>query len=428
MCWSTPLSCSCVSISHHYHVDYNSAWMTTRVVVWLSGLSVFDLQVLFDAAGCSVPAWLEALLNGVESLDPTNLDFPGEVPGMPSVFDLLSAIPKHLSSGGSLPLWGGYETGGFVVIPGGEIQYVQNPYDCILSDFVYSGTSVFFQSGLFSGALSLVTSAYAYYRRVDVPEAVYPGIDVNQYYPVGVDAGWVTVYPSKITNPTQLDPIVGMPVSQWHDYDPNPVVSSYVPAWQFPPVNGGFPDWHFLSGKNDFEVSTHELSSGFGYLQFNKPWPEYDPSMEPVGFNASYPSTAWLTAMQMERNYYNVSAEITRVPGALSNRPKITPAFGGTPRIHVRPFPGGGRAGGSPVPLIPISTGGGEGSPVPLIPISTGGGEISPGTDLLPVTLGGGVGAMLSASGCVLVRLQGLDGLLRVGDDILTAGNWSLGG
>lgn len=393
-----------MSTKIHYYVSHDSDWVVTRVAIWLVGLTAVDLATLFDLAGVDIPAWLRYLLEKASEVEICPVEYPGKTPLLPSLSEILSFVPRRISSGNSLPVWGGYDVGGFTLAPGGDVVSMQIPYDCVLSDIKIKGAMFFLQSGAISGHLSVVTQALVYYRREVIPPVVYPGIDVNKYYPSGNSWGFATHYSPLPEYFSPVDPLAGAQIAGWHDYD-SYVLTWYVPLWQFPKQEGGgYPYWHFLAGNSPFAVSTAGLSSGLGYIQFNKPYPSDNPkSFEPNGFNAVYPSNSWLSAMGMQRLYFgDVSGRIERISGGVSDVPPVNGGDGQDDWINITII-----EPDTPVHISP-----------PFGGFATGRGEEE-----------GGEGETIDdlTLGLRLYYNEGLDATITFNGEPLTSGGWALG-
>lgn len=299
-------------ISVFYLVSYDSDYIECRLVNFHLGIGRLDVTNLYEwGVGEEIPEWLDKLFGYAIDLEDLPVEYPGTVPRLPNLAQMLNSIPKQLVSGYLLPQWDGFTLGGFHLNPGGDVAETAVPYNAIRRTITFGGTTVWLQSGALSAHLSLVSSLTAYYQKSILTPAIYPGINLLDYVPSGNLGQGIDVY--RQISPSYRCGEAQPEISYFWRQDPNPPGSRYCPAWNMPPdpETGGYPEWHFLAGNYPFEIWFQGGQNNIGYMMMGRPYTLENWGL-PRGHNATFPSQEWLTAIGATTEETYLSSLIAR--------------------------------------------------------------------------------------------------------------------
>lgn len=166
-----------------YFESSDSNWIVLRLACFHYTIFKTDILDILGITEVDVPVWLEYIISRAQKMESRpipNSPFPQS---LPSLNTIRNAIPSIIEPGMAYPTWDGYQVGGLVINPGGDVSTTEIPYKAKLRGGAYLGLNFWLQSGMLNGAACLVSQAKLYYQRVTAEPAFYPLIDLSGYVP-----------------------------------------------------------------------------------------------------------------------------------------------------------------------------------------------------------------------------------------------------
>jgi hypothetical protein len=306
-----------------YYVTHDSTWITLRVAVFHYTIFKTDILDLLEILEIEVPRWLEELISRAQKQESRPVpvaDYPVTMPPLNALRDM---IPTVIEPGMSYPLFGGYQSAGLVINPGGDPEMREIPYRARLCTGKFLGLNFWVQSGILNGACILVSGAELYYKRSTEARSMYPGIDLTGYVE---GEGYIR---GRIWHRPDQQSIEGCADETFYAINR----TEYLGGGRYNvesllaldcPMPAAFPYWHFWAGqRSKFELKTGQGASGIYRTWFADTY-AYPDSLDEIPFACSgdFPSDEFLAANGLVRSEPGAGhVEIIKDPSGACSKP-----------------------------------------------------------------------------------------------------------
>jgi hypothetical protein len=233
-----------------FYKSSSSEWITLDLYVYQFQCLSISWEDALKAVGVEPPPWfveLRKLLQDVTAATPIPTD--NNYFNLPTVQGILNDIPFVINSGFAFPKEAaGYQEGGLIILPGGDVDTWSPPFQARLCDIVFRGYSIFVQGGLLSGSMSVVSCAELHYRIDSQPRILYPAIDI-----VGFSQGIGCLSGNLYHSPDSQGNCRGGGLDIWAQTQIQYLGGGHYNVnnyWVMGcPTGGDIPAWHFLAGQ-----------------------------------------------------------------------------------------------------------------------------------------------------------------------------------
>lgn len=232
-----------------YYKSHTADWIVLRLLTFVATIASADWTTPLSLAGVEIPAWVNELrrLSGAWDVFAGSPSQPGQF-GLPTVQALADRIPRFISPDYAFPVLStAIDEGGLIIAATGDAVTQQIPYDARLMTWTFRGFQIFGESMGLSGRVSLVCTAYLYYRRAALAPEMYPLIDIAGYFQghgMTMDKVWYA--PTSQTRERTGEPSMWARTHVTY-YGGNYGVDNF---WMIhTPHDDTAPAWHFLAGQ-----------------------------------------------------------------------------------------------------------------------------------------------------------------------------------